>query len=98
MIFDEGHEILAILPIKGVIEQRIMSVPGGDDRCTKELCEHKQAVCITKGRDGRIRTYKAGIDGLNYSAGVVGLLQGDPMVRQEGLAMKSRDSPAGKWL
>lgn len=78
MIFDEGHEILAILPIKGVVEQHIISASGAGDQCARELCEHEQAVCITKDRDGRIHTCDAGIDGSNHPPGVVSLLPEDP--------------------
>ena len=78
MIFDEGHEILAILPIKGIIEHHIMKASGGNDKCTKELCEHEQAVCITRDRDGKIHTCDAGIDGSNHPAGLVSLLPENP--------------------
>jgi coenzyme F420-0:L-glutamate ligase/coenzyme F420-1:gamma-L-glutamate ligase len=74
MIFDEGHEILAILPIKGIVEQHILNASGGDDRQTKELCEHEQAVCITRSRDGKIHTCDAGIDGSNHPPGIVSFL------------------------
>jgi len=77
MIFDEGHEILAIMPIKGIIEKHIID-SSDDNECSKTLCEHEQAVCITKGRDGRIHTCDAGIDGSNHPAGIVSLLPEDP--------------------
>jgi coenzyme F420-0:L-glutamate ligase/coenzyme F420-1:gamma-L-glutamate ligase len=77
MIFDEGHQILAILPIKGIIEKQIMQA-SEDTECTKELCEHEQAICITKGRDGKIHTCDAGIDGSNHPADIVSLLPEDP--------------------
>ncbi len=78
MIFDEGHEILAILPLKGLAEQQIMAASGGDDKCTRELVEHEQALCITMGRDGRIHTCDAGIDGSNHGPGIVSMLPKDP--------------------
>ena len=77
MIFDEGHEILGIMPIKGVVEQHIINA-SKDGECSRGLCEHEQAVCITRGKDGRIHTCDAGIDGSNHPAGVVGLLPKDP--------------------
>ncbi len=77
MIFDEGHEILAILPIKGIIEQHILNA-SQDSEIGKDLCEHEQAVCITQGSDGRIHTCDAGIDGSNHPKGVVSLLPQDP--------------------
>ncbi len=78
MIFDEGHEILAILPLKGIAEQQIMAASGGDDECTRELVEHEQALCITKGKDGRVHTCDAGIDGSNHEPGIVSMLPKDP--------------------
>ncbi|MHC4693835.1 MAG: coenzyme F420-0:L-glutamate ligase [Planctomycetota bacterium] len=77
MIFDEGHKIVAILPIKGAIERHILST-SQDSQCTQDLCDHEQAVCITKSKDGRIHTCDAGIDGSNHPAGIVSLLPEDP--------------------
>ena len=77
MIFDEGHEILAIIPLKGLIEQHIINA-SRDSQCGRELVEHEQALCITKGKDGRIHTCDAGIDGSNHPAGIVSLLPEDP--------------------
>lgn len=79
MIFDEGHEILAILPIEGIVEQHIINA-SQDSATGRELCEHEQALCITRSKDGRIHTCDAGIDGSNHPAGVVGLLPKDPDV------------------
>jgi len=77
MIFDQGHEILAILPIKGIVEQHIVNA-SQDSTVGRELCEHEQAVCITQSKDGRIHTCDAGIDGSNHPPGVVSLLPEDP--------------------
>jgi len=76
-IFDEGHKILAILPLKGILEQYIINT-SQDSEQSKDVCEHEQAVCITRGKDGRIHTCDAGIDSSNHPAGVVGLLPEDP--------------------
>ncbi|KPL20962.1 MAG: hypothetical protein AMJ75_10870 [Phycisphaerae bacterium SM1_79] len=77
MIFDEGHQILAIVPLKGVIERHIFDA-SENRQCCKELVEHEQAVCITRGRDGRIHTCDAGIDGSNHPPDIVSLLPKDP--------------------
>ncbi len=77
MIFDEGHEIVAILPLKGVIERHILST-SQDSKCTQDLCDHEQALCITRGKDGRIHTCDAGIDGSNHPGDMVSLLPRDP--------------------
>jgi coenzyme F420-0:L-glutamate ligase/coenzyme F420-1:gamma-L-glutamate ligase len=86
MIFDEGHEIVAILPIKGIIERHIVDA-SQDIQCSRELCEHEQAVCITRGIDGRIHTCDAGIDGSNHPADIVSLLPRDP----DGAARQIRE-------
>jgi coenzyme F420-0:L-glutamate ligase/coenzyme F420-1:gamma-L-glutamate ligase len=77
MIFDEGHEIVAIVPLKGIIERHIFDASEDND-CSRELVEHEQAVCITKGKDGRIHTCDAGIDGSNHQPDIVSLLPEDP--------------------
>ena len=77
MIFDQGHQILAILPIKGIVERHITNASQDNER-SRQLCEHEQAVCITRGKDGRIHTCDAGIDGSNHPAGIVSLLPDDP--------------------
>lgn len=77
MIFDEGHKILAIIPLKGVLEQHIIDA-SQDSKSSKELVEHEQALCITKSREGRIHTCDAGIDGSNHPPGIVSLLPEDP--------------------
>ncbi|MFB0524212.1 MAG: coenzyme F420-0:L-glutamate ligase [Phycisphaerae bacterium] len=86
MIFDEGHKILAIIPLKGVLEQHIVNT-SKDTQCAEELVEHEQALCITKGKDGRIHTCDAGIDGSNHPAGILSLLPEDP----DGQARKIRE-------
>ncbi len=77
MIFDEGHQILAIIPLKGIIERHIINA-SQDSQCGKELVEHEQAICVTRGKDGRIHTCDAGIDGSNHPPDIVSLLPKDP--------------------
>ena len=86
MIYDEGHKILAIIPLKGVIERHIMRTCE-DTEAGQELIEHEQALCITKGKDGRIHTCDAGIDGSNHPAGILSLMSEDP----DGQARKIRE-------
>ena len=78
MIFDEGHEILAIMPLKGIIEKHIMNASVGDEQCSSRLVEHEKAICITKGKDGKFHTCDAGIDGSNHQPDIVSLLPKDP--------------------
>jgi coenzyme F420-0:L-glutamate ligase/coenzyme F420-1:gamma-L-glutamate ligase len=77
MIFDEGHQILAIVPLMGVIERHIVN-SSKDGQCSRDLVEHEQAICVTRGKDGRIHTCDAGIDGSNHPPDVVSLLPEDP--------------------
>lgn len=77
MIFDEGHKILAIIPLKGIFERHILQTCD-DAEAGKELIDHEQAICITKSKDGRICTCDAGIDGSNHPAGILSLLPEDP--------------------
>jgi coenzyme F420-0:L-glutamate ligase/coenzyme F420-1:gamma-L-glutamate ligase len=77
MIFDEGDEILAIMPLRGFIEKQIFGA-SQDAKCTEELVEHEQAICITMGKDGQLHTCDAGIDGSNHEKGIVSLLPKDP--------------------
>jgi len=90
MIFDEGHQILAIIPIKGIVESRIMNA-SEDIECSKIVCEHEQAICITRGRDGRIHTCDAGIDGSNHPAGIVSLLPEDPDKKAQQIRQQIQD-------
>ncbi len=77
MIFDEGNDILAIMPLKGAIEKHIFGA-SENDAVTNELVEHEQALCITMGKDNRLHTCDAGIDGSNHEKGIVSLLPEDP--------------------
>jgi coenzyme F420-0:L-glutamate ligase/coenzyme F420-1:gamma-L-glutamate ligase len=86
MIFDEGHQILAILPIKGIVERHIINA-SEDAETGRDLCEHEQAICITRGKNGLIHTCDAGIDGSNHPAGIVSLLPENP----DGEARKIRE-------
>ena len=77
MIFDEGDEILAIVPLKGIIEKHILDA-SQDSTVSTDLVEHEQALCVTLDRAGRLHTCDAGIDGSNHEKGIVSLLPTDP--------------------
>jgi coenzyme F420-0:L-glutamate ligase/coenzyme F420-1:gamma-L-glutamate ligase len=77
MISDEGDQILAIIPLKGVVADHIFGA-SQNTAVTADLVEHEQAVCITLGMDGRLHTCDAGIDGSNHEKGIVSLLPEDP--------------------
>lgn len=90
MIFDEGHQILAILPLKGIVRRHIINA-SKDTETGNQLVEHEQALCITKGKDGKIHTCDAGIDGSNHPADIVSILPKDP----DGQAKKIREQIRG---
>lgn len=77
MILDEGHKILAIIPLTGPLQRHIIKA-SPDAQSAQKLVEHEQALCITKGKDGRIHTCDAGIDGSNHPPGIVSLLPENP--------------------
>ncbi len=77
MIFDEGHKIAAIVPMKGVLKKYILGTCE-DTETGEELIEHEQAICITLGPDGKIHTCDAGIDGSNMPGDFVGFLPVEP--------------------
>ena len=87
MIFDEGHKILAIVPLKGVLKQHIINA-SQDSESGRALVEHEHALCITKGRDGRIHTCDSGIDSSNHPAGVVSLLPENPDAEAKKLRLQ----------
>ena len=77
MIFEEGHSILAIMPLKGLIAKHIFRASWDVDVTTK-LVEQEKAICFTVGREGRLHTCDAGIDDDNHEDGTVGLLPESP--------------------
>ncbi len=77
MIFDEGHKILAIIPINGLVKKHIMQA-SKDLESSDKLCEHEQALFITLSKEGRIHTCDAGIDGSNHPSGIVSFMPTDP--------------------
>jgi len=77
LIFDVGHQILAILPLRGIIKQQIMAA-SKETHCSDELIEHERIICITKSRQGSIHTCDAGIDSSNHPGDTVSLLPEDP--------------------
>jgi coenzyme F420-0:L-glutamate ligase/coenzyme F420-1:gamma-L-glutamate ligase len=86
MIWDENNDILAIMPLRGVISKHIFGASEDAD-VTTHLVEHEQALCITMGKDGRLHTCDAGIDGSNHEKGVVSLLPEDPDLSARDIRM-----------
>ena len=77
LMWDRGHEIIAMVPMRGFIRTTIM------DECTElgeaqTLCDKEGAMCITRDRAGRINTQDAGIDGSNHPKGTYSYPPEDP--------------------
>jgi len=77
MILDEGHTIVAILPLKGIVEKNIMD-SGSDPARSAGLVKHERAVCVTMDPSGRFHTCDAGIDGSNMPGDTVSLMPKNP--------------------
>lgn len=77
MIFDRGHEIVAVIPVTGVLKKSILAA-SEDTKHGEYLCEHEKAVFMTRGKQGRLHTCDAGIDGSNHPAGILSYLPDDP--------------------
>jgi len=90
MIFDQGHKILAILPLKGAVKHHILG-SAVDKQQAERLCESEQAICITRAPDGRIHTCDAGIDGSNHPSDFVSLLPQDPDKAARDIRAKIKD-------
>lgn len=77
MIWNMGHEILAMVPISGMVVDSIMQETRRVED-SKALCRNKAAMCITRDPQGRIYTQESGIDGSNHPHGVVSVPPPDP--------------------
>jgi coenzyme F420-0:L-glutamate ligase/coenzyme F420-1:gamma-L-glutamate ligase len=86
MIMDEGHKIIAVLPMDGAIERYVLN-NSTDADMSQNLCENEKCLFFTKGPSGRIHTCDAGIDGSNHPEGIVSLFPQDP----DGEALKIRN-------
>jgi len=77
LMWDRGHEIVAMIPMEGFIRRTIMEECAEAGAATG-LVEHEGAMCITRDRRGRINTQDAGIDGSNHPEGVYSFPPEDP--------------------
>lgn len=77
VIFDRGHEILAMIPLNGVLKKHIIN-SSEDPECGEQLRDSEKAMCITKGKDSRVHTCDAGVDASNHPTGVLSYLPDDP--------------------
>jgi coenzyme F420-0:L-glutamate ligase/coenzyme F420-1:gamma-L-glutamate ligase len=77
MIFDAGHEVVAVIPLGGVITDYIAAT-SGDAQTSRRLCDSEKCLFVTKGPTGHIHTCDAGIDGSNHPEGIVSLFPNNP--------------------
>jgi coenzyme F420-0:L-glutamate ligase / coenzyme F420-1:gamma-L-glutamate ligase len=79
MIFDIGHEVVAVIPLGGAITKYV--VAGSTDAQTSQrLCDNEKCLFLTKSPAGSFHTCDAGIDGSNHPEGIVSLLPENPDV------------------
>jgi coenzyme F420-0:L-glutamate ligase/coenzyme F420-1:gamma-L-glutamate ligase len=77
MIFDAGHEVVAVIPLGGVVTDYIVYATG-NSQTSQTLCDNEKCLFITKSPTGRIHTCDAGIDGSNHPDGIVSLFPDNP--------------------
>ena len=77
MIWDQGQEIICIIPLAGMIRDAIMH-SSGNLGTSEEVCEFEGAICVTRSKSGRIHTCDAGIDVSNHPEGVMSFLPPEP--------------------
>jgi len=95
MIMDEGHKVLAVIPLGGMFRSHVLGA-SEDHGCSNELCDNEQCVFITISPDGRLHTCDAGIDGSNHAEGVVSFMPPDAdeaaeAVREEIMAQTGKE-------
>lgn len=77
MIMDEGHDVIAVIPLDGIFQNHVMHA-SEDLACSTELCENEQCVFVTVSPQGALHTCDAGIDGSNHPEGLVSFMPPDP--------------------
>jgi coenzyme F420-0:L-glutamate ligase / coenzyme F420-1:gamma-L-glutamate ligase len=96
MIFDAGHEVVAVIPLGGAITKYIVN-GSTEAESSQKLCDNEKCLFITRSKSGSIHTCDAGIDGSNHPEGVVSLFPENP----DGEALKIRkeiEKIAGKKI
>lgn len=77
MIFDRGHDILAVIPLTDVLKNHILR-SCEDTQIGEYLYEIEKATFITNCKGGRIHTCDAGIDGSNHPPKILSYLPDKP--------------------
>jgi coenzyme F420-0:L-glutamate ligase/coenzyme F420-1:gamma-L-glutamate ligase len=76
MIMDEGHDVIAVVPLGGQLREHVLHASECDKTST-DLCENEQCVFVTMSPTGAIHTCDAGIDGSNHPDGYVSFMAPD---------------------
>ncbi len=76
MIMDEGHEVIAVVPLTGQFRDHVLDASECAETST-DLCENEQCVFVTMSPTGAIHTCDAGIDGSNHPEGLVSFMAPD---------------------
>ncbi len=77
MIMDEGHKVIAVIPLGSMFRNHVMA-SSEDLQCSTDLCDNEQCLFITLSPEGALHTCDAGIDGSNHPEGLVSLIPPDP--------------------
>ena len=95
MIMDEGHKVLAVIPLGGMFRSHVLDASGDHGRSNK-LCDYEQCVFITLSPEGQLHTCDAGIDGSNHAEGMVSSMppnadEAAEAVREEIMAQTGKE-------
>lgn len=77
MVMDEGHEVVAVIPLSGMFRQHVIDA-SQDTECSTELCDHEQCIFFTVSPRGILHTCDAGIDGSNHPEDLVSFMPPEP--------------------
>jgi len=73
MILDEGHKIIAVIPLSGILRDHIINASHDLARGI-DLCDNEHCVFITLSPSGMLHTCDAGIDGSNHPEGQISFM------------------------
>lgn len=77
LILDSGQEIMAVIPLRGLVERYIMRCTKSPDRA-RQLLDNERCILVTREQSGRFHTYDGGLDSSNHPQGIVSLPPPDP--------------------
>lgn len=91
MILDEGHEIIAVIPLSGEFRRHVLHA-SKDQVTGSGLCDNEHCVFITMSPGGAIHTCDAGIDGSNHPEGLVSFMAPDSDEAAQAIREEIKDA------